>query len=200
MRNIDKEGSSLDTFLAKVVARAFRDECVLIGCHIERSEDSSSPDQRRPYFSCIDIPKSVFAPRVELIDGVNQLTRISIKSTESVAVEDSFEIQLREVYWVYRLTQTEPGQRIATVQRYIRERLDQKQRQDKTNDIVPDGEERPLTNARNELLAILPFIWLGIDPNSKVGSPQIPAVLCLGREADPAVQYGIGVGLFAEAG
>jgi len=66
IQNVDLAGTNLRMYQANAVASAFANECVLLGCHTQRKEEAGG--SRRPYFSIVDIPKSVYAPRVEVID------------------------------------------------------------------------------------------------------------------------------------
>jgi hypothetical protein len=166
--NIDRQGNSLNQYIVKVAASVLKNECVLLGCHLEEKQKVKKAGDRLPYFSCIDIPTRVFSPRLEMIDGEKKLTRISIRSDEEVDA-GGFELENKEIYWVYSLASNlaDPSApRVATVQKY--------ERIDKNGDIEATGEAKVLTGAKGEALTRLPFVWLGIDPESEIGSPGMP--------------------------
>lgn len=183
LTNVDKQGNSLSQFVVQMAASLFKNECVLLGCHIETRKESDK-SERSPYFSCIDIPKRVFAPHVEMVDGSRALTRVSIRSDEQIESDDGFSVETKETYWVYRLRRGNPfiqglvidpneeqnnGKRFATVQKYQREEGGNKE-------LIAASDEKILTTAKSgqDPLRRLPFVWVGIDPNSQIGEPGMP--------------------------
>jgi hypothetical protein len=194
--NVDKQGNSLSQFIVQAAASLFKNECVLLGCHIDTRKPGDLTE-RYPYFSCIDVPKRVFAPYVEMIDGASVLSRISIRSDEQVECDDGFALETRETYWVYRLrygslnadqsldlTEENPGRklkRFATVQKYQRE---EGSKNGANSELVPVSEEKVLTTAKSaqDPLTRLPFVWVGIDPNSKIGEPGMPPFFAMAEK------------------
>ena len=167
LSNVDKQGNSLNQYLVKAAASAFKNECVLLGVHIETKEGKTG--DRLPYFSCISIPEQVYAPHTEYIDGEKCLSRVSIRSDEFFKADEGFELKQRETYWVYELKGLENGKKVATLQKYERAN-----KENNGGELEAVDEPKILTNARNEPLTRLPFVWLGIDPDSSVGEPGLP--------------------------
>lgn len=154
--NVDRQGSNLNQFVLKVISAALKNECVLLGCHLDKDGEN-----RQPYFSCLDICTEVFSPLVTLVNGEKVLSRVSIKSHEQVPSDDPDDFAVKDlvIYTVYRWS----GDTGVTVERYRKEEKGWM------------GEGRaPITKIDGSQLDKIPFVWLGVDPESKVGEPQTP--------------------------
>lgn len=96
--NVDLEGSSLSQWSIDPLTFLFRDGGCLLGCDINRNV---TVGDRRPRL--IKVPmRDVYWPEYREYDGVNKLSRISIRRTFN-AQDSSGNLVIRDRYYVYQL-------------------------------------------------------------------------------------------------
>ena len=172
--SVDSDGNSFKSFLGKVICALLKDECVLLGCHIAAREERGS-DMPLPYFSCISIPQSVYAPLMQRTwnDATrkmqNGLVRIAIKSSEEVPSTDpnDFSVEIEDIYHVYSLRREGNNRNVVAKQKF---------------GVVKSGERAGEFEAREEPVILndvagqplqnLPFVWLSL--SGEIGRPQSP--------------------------